>query len=82
MARYIDAEKAEKAVFWDEDAITAIRDVPTVDAVEVVRCKECKNCIHWCMNMGTCFLWSEMGNRVLETGFCSYGERRDDGAIH
>lgn len=30
MARYIDADKAKRAVFWDEDAIEAIDQVPTV----------------------------------------------------
>ena len=49
-----------------------IETEPTVDAVEVVRCK---NCAYWdatekvCVDMMT----------ADENGFCSWGERREDG---
>ena len=45
-----------------------IEDAPTIDAVEVVRCKDCKNRARYavCDFLG-------------EDGFCSHGERREDG---
>ena len=52
---------------------------PDVDAEHVVRCKDCKYCLqifdeYWCN--GFC---SPM--RLVRKGdFCSYGERRKDGA--
>lgn len=45
-----------------------IEGMPTIDAVEVVRCRDCKNRAKHvvCHFLG-------------EDGFCSYGERREDG---
>ena len=76
MARYIDAEKAKRAVFWDADSIEAIDQVPTADVVEVVRCKDCKfssDIINgepgWCEKLGYFF---------EEDFFCSYGEKPEE----
>ena len=56
----------------------------TVDAVEVVRCKECK---HYDNSEGIC--WCHLNSKFYpggfdwhsfpEDGFCSYGERKDNG---
>ena len=59
-----------------------IHDAPTVDAVEVVRCQDCKHfvqsepydpceCMKWTVKWGVAY--------VNPNGFCSYGERRNDG---
>ena len=49
------------------------------DIVKVVRCKDCKHSDYWYKDKRRCFLWHEAGIDVFEDGFCSYGERRDDG---
>ena len=43
----------------------------------VVRCKDCAL---W--NDGKCDTWSALGVTILaaETGYCNFGERRDDGS--
>lgn len=46
---------------------------------EIVRCEECKHSEHWYKDKRRCFLWNEAGIDVFEDGFCSYGERREDG---
>ena len=48
-----------------------IKDAPTVDAVPVVRCKECAK-------RPTCKHTRALGIN----GYCSDGERRNDGEIH
>ena len=59
-----------------------VADAPTVDAVVVTRCKDCKHRIYKDMGeeigeIGGCGLFNcAMPNE----GFCSYGERKDDGA--
>lgn len=58
---------------WN-DAIDAIVEAaPTVDAVEVVRCKDCFH--FW---DGVCKAHIDV-IYVDDNGFCSYGERREDG---
>lgn len=58
-----------------------VADAPTVDAVVVTRCKDCKHRIYKDMGeeigeIGGCGLFNcAMPNE----GFCSYGERKDDG---
>ena len=56
-----------------------VADAPAVDAVPVVRCKDCSL---W--SNGKCDVWSNLGVTILtaETGYCNFGERRDDGEIH
>lgn len=57
---------------------------PAVDAVEVVRCKDCKyydnsEGIQWC---GLNSKFAQFGtdwHSFPEDGFCSYGERKDNG---
>ena len=43
---------------------------------EIVRCADCAL---W--NDGKCDVWSALGVTILtaETGYCNFGERRDDG---
>ena len=63
-----------------------VDDAPTVDAVEVVRCKDCK---HYDNSEGIC--WCHLNSKFYkggvdwhgfpEDGFCSYGERKDDGNL-
>ena len=52
---------------------------PTIDAVPVIRCKDCKHSHPWYADRRTCELWAETGVDVFNDGFCSYGERKDDG---
>lgn len=57
--------------------IQEIENAPTEDVVEVVRCRDCKRSEHWYGDKRRCFLWHEDGIDVFETGYCSYGERKD-----
>ena len=87
MSRYIDADKLNNYIdtrtSFEGDTGEIIEKIklytkaiidaqPTADVVEVVRCKDCtyrkKNtfCLH---NM----------RYEQDTGFCSYGERKDEG---
>ena len=62
-----------------------VNEIPTVDAVEVVRCKDCK---HWKpitehIPHMECDIFCgayEHGYPTNADDFCSYGERRTDGA--
>ena len=88
MARYIEVEKAKKAVFWDEDAIKAIDDIQSADVVEVVRCKDCRHLeilngqeyYARCKWHGR--LFDSFGKADTRNWFCADGERREDGEIH
>lgn len=52
---------------------------PAVDAVEVVRCKDCIYYEKYPDFANVC--WNDAGMlHVYDDGFCSYGERRTDGA--
>lgn len=60
-------------------ACEAITDAPTIDAVEVVRCRDCKYGAQddfggWFCVSFYCTVGNEDGS-----GFCSDGERREDG---
>ena len=78
MPRYIDAdalradwlENGENEYVYDTNAfLDSIDNAPTADVVDVVRCKDCKR-------YETC----ELGRLWLGAdGFCSDGERRNDG---
>ena len=46
--------------------------IPAADVVEVVRCKDCKH-----RGTNDCALDTYLYD-VVEDGFCSYGERRDN----
>ena len=50
-----------------------IENAPTTDAVEVVRCKDCVNYD----GEGCLLTYGEFEPNSM--GFCSYGERRNDG---
>lgn len=91
MAKYKDTDKlmailenrcdeADNVEAWLAYAIACkdVRDLPVADAVEVVRCKDCKHSEHWYGDKRRCFLWHEDGIDVFETGYCSYGERKDE----
>ena len=74
------AECEEKALYKAVDIIAAVDTAPTVDAVPVVRCRDCKH-YH---DFETHFDCSHPYGMdcVGRTDFCSYGERRDDDAVH
>ena len=52
-----------------------IENAPTVDAVEVVRCKDCR---HYVLHALACRN-EHMNGVIAMDGFCSYGERKDNG---
>lgn len=63
--------------------INDVAEIPTADVVEVVRCKDCE---YWRnprvseydgLVRGEC--WHEECGGVWENGYCSDGERRNDG---
>lgn len=60
--------------------LNTIIDAPTADAVPVVRCKDCMYCI---MDVASNELWCDhckgLSSVLLDTDFCSYGERRTNG---
>ena len=94
MARLIDVEpivkfikdglnnpnKEEAFGYTAVQILTEIEYAPIVDAVEVVRCKDCK---HWLKDVAGCtesIGRCEFANYFVgAAGFCTYGERRDDG---
>lgn len=63
------------------DAYEAVKNAPTIDAVPVVRCRECVYnregyCTQFQINLsGISSAWY----RVDDDGFCSRGQRREDG---
>ena len=66
-----------------EDVETAIEQASTIDAVPVVRCKDCKiafaNPFIADYPQLVCRKWANW-HIVEPDDFCSYGERKDDGA--
>lgn len=53
----------------------AIEAFPAADVAKIVRCKDCEYYTaeeKWCRRLGLCGAFSG-------DGFCSFGERRDDG---
>lgn len=69
-----------------KDVRKSIGETPTIDAVPVVRCKDCK----WYRDgkiievMKFCYRMrnrdgEEVGYSWPEDGFCSYGERKENG---
>lgn len=67
--RLIDADACIDYIRTNnQHAWEALAYAPTIDAIEIVRCKDCKNRARYavCDFLG-------------EDGFCSHGERREDG---
>lgn len=65
---------------YDKSLIIGLIDEQiVVDAVPVVRCGDCKHSQAWYRDKLRCFMWSGVGIDVFEDGYCSYGERREDG---
>lgn len=62
-----------------EEVELAIMDAPTVDAVEVVRCKDCKKMSPSVTAIKGSVWCREFRAYMPCDGFCSYGERRDNG---
>ena len=60
-----------------EEARSAIKNAPTIDAVPVVRCRECKHGKRGVDNMVRCF--HPCGKVISMTAgdFCSYGQRKE-----
>lgn len=67
-----------------EDAICALKDIPSADVVEVVRCKDCKWYMEYIPRKGEsammCFCNCCIGGQGKKkpTDYCSYGERKED----
>lgn len=56
---------------------------PTADVVEVVRCKDCVECEKRKTANQLPILYCKADKKLVhEKGFCSWGERREDGEIH
>ena len=58
---------------WN-DAVTLLKNAPTIDAKPVVRCRDCKFYSEdekWCRRLGLCGAFNE-------NDFCSHGEREDE----
>jgi hypothetical protein len=88
LTRCIDAEKGLfRAVCVAIKCF--VEQMPTVDAVEVVRCKDCK----WykegellapnkfCFRLMHPTENRHVGYNFSDNDFCSYGERKDNGAV-
>lgn len=66
-----------------KDVLERLKNAQTVDAVEVVRCKDCKHykpqskSAHW--NNKAPYCCRQTVVKVNPDGFCSYGERKDNG---
>lgn len=62
-----------------------VREISYPDATiqkvigELVRCRDCKHSQAWYRDKLRCFMWSGVGIDVFEDGYCSYGERKEDG---
>ena len=62
-------------------AVKYIENAPTIDAVEVVRCKDCKHRREIC-SMRYIEMMGEderIHDYSTDNGYCSWGERREDG---
>ena len=74
-------ENGENEYVYDTNAVLDSIDAqPTIDAVPVVRCKECKYYDRdECQNP---YIFMSDGAHLYTQpdDFCSYGERKDDGA--
>lgn len=68
---YEEYKERERQGFPCEDYISSARS-------EIIRCKDCKNSEHWYRDRRRCYLWSETGVSVFDSGFCNYAERRTD----
>lgn len=82
---YVDVDKDEliRALAYDRGQYDkGYLDGRAARDAEIVRCKECKHSHPWYADRRTCEMWSETGASVWNDGYCSYGERRDDGEIH
>ena len=89
MARLIDADGLKMAVRDDANIdgrnyARVKRHINEAEAVELVMCKDCKNWIHMEDGMGDCtnrrFHLDGHADPTMEMdGFCSLGERKDNG---
>ena len=89
--RLIDADRLLRDPYFREDRYPcsglirmAVREQRTVDAVRVVRCKDCRHYdnsegIYWCHLNSKFFPGGLDWHGFPEDGFCSYGERKDNG---
>jgi len=83
--RLIDIDALENRLYESQANNTVknvmykmIRTAPTVDAVPVVRCRECKyyDMIDRDDVVKACLYWKSF---MSKDGYCSIGERREDG---
>ena len=63
-----------------KQTITDIKNEPTIDAVQVVRCKDCQYAGEPIYEVENDYWCSKHGIYIYENDYCSYGERRTDGA--
>ena len=78
-----ESDKICKTSIWETDEVVEfLENCSTVDAVPVIRCKDCMYCI---MDVASNELWCDhckgLSSVLLDTDFCSYGERRTDEAL-
>lgn len=82
--RLIDANKAIEIAneyMWSHDVDEVkfiLGKCPAIDAVPVVRCKDCRFWEHDFDIVGNC-TYARINLDHAEYGFCSYGERKNDG---
>lgn len=80
--RLIDADELKQkrnSQDWQDTYLRACVDnAPTIDAVPVVRCGKC---IHYCLHDAAGGKYCEIlrNESPIESGWCCYGERRNDG---
>ena len=91
MGRLIDADAIEHCLviggrrhgktIISEIIRRAIQTAPTVDAVPVIRCKDCKFSMSGIDKYNERYILCQLHERsygVIDDGFCSWAERRND----
>lgn len=63
---------------WGEEDKDNSEQKSILSNEEIIRCRDCKFCEHWYADKGLCSLWAEDGIDVFESGFCSYGKKKDN----
>ena len=87
MSRLVDADELKLELEWLAEydtpvyhsVVSTIDEIATVDAVEVTRCKDCKWFDNDGWGYGNCCRRNVDYLRMSDNGFCSFGERREDG---
>ena len=83
----INSPRSDGVVYTEYVTRDDIDNAPTIDAVEVVRCKDCDSYVEaafWFDDENKrheCHICTAHSIEVQRYDFCSYGERRDNGAL-